>query len=348
MFAGYLLLVAQTHRSDAQRTAGQDPLLDACPRTASRSATRSPPLVPSSPASRSCPSSGTAPHNPRTHLVETDDPAMAAPAGSGDVVPACQCSGTTSTRSPACPASDLHHPSRSRAAPSGTHQAPGRSIPGRQGVLGRDDVPLHATRRRPSRATDVDEPGALTDEAMMHRHPIGVPRLRRRRVVRIDIPTANGVEFVGVIGLIMGGLLGFMIAFYLWRTRLKHAEDPWTTRSATPTTSLVTTVFSPTAGGPLWLGPRRDLLPSASRSAGGSCDRRFFAVPALIGWTFEYWKGAHHLWDRPARRSPDGTPRPRHCCGGADGFRGRSTWLNGVRSTCGRTGNQQSFGRDTQ
>ena len=83
--------------------------------------------------------------------------------------------------------------------------------------------------------------------------------------------TANGVEFVGVIGLIMGGLLGFMIAFYLWRTRLKHAEDPRTTRSATSTTSLVTTGSSaPTAGGRCGSDSRPRSASSASRSAGGS------------------------------------------------------------------------------
>ena len=109
--------------------------------------------------------------------------------------------------------------------------------------------------------------------------------------------TANGVEFVGVIGLIMGGLLGFMIAFYLWRTRLKHAEDP----SDNPVGDIDDIsgdygFFSPYSWWPLGLG-----LSAAICFLGLAVGwwvfaiGAFFAVPALIGWTFEYWKGAHHL-----------------------------------------------------
>ena len=35
-----------------------------------------------------------------------------------------------------------------------------------------------------------------------------------------------GIEWVGVIGLILGGLLGFMIAWYLWMTRRRLENDP--------------------------------------------------------------------------------------------------------------------------
>ena len=105
------------------------------------------------------------------------------------------------------------------------------------------------------------------------------------------------VEFVGVIGLIMGGLLGFMIAFYLWRTRLKHAEDP----SDNPVGDIDDIsgdygFFSPYSWWPLWLG-----LSAAICFLGLAVGwwvfaiGAFFAVPALVGWTFEYWKGEHAL-----------------------------------------------------
>ena len=38
--------------------------------------------------------------------------------------------------------------------------------------------------------------------------------------------TSIGIEWVGVIGLILGGLLGFMIAWYLWMTRRRLERDP--------------------------------------------------------------------------------------------------------------------------
>ena len=38
--------------------------------------------------------------------------------------------------------------------------------------------------------------------------------------------TALGIEWVGVIGLILGGLLGFMIAWYLWMTRRAPRARP--------------------------------------------------------------------------------------------------------------------------
>ena len=54
--------------------------------------------------------------------------------------------------------------------------------------------------------------------------------------------------------------------------------------------------FSPYSWWPLWLG-----LSAAICFLGLAVGwwvfaiGAFFAVPALIGWTFEYWKGAHHL-----------------------------------------------------
>lgn len=109
--------------------------------------------------------------------------------------------------------------------------------------------------------------------------------------------TAVGIEYVGVVGLILGGLLGFMIAFYLWRTRIKHEGDP----SDNPVAEIEDVqgdfgFFSPYSWWPLWLA-----LAAAVSFLGLAVGwwvfiiGAFFGVPALVGWTFEYWKGPHHL-----------------------------------------------------
>jgi cytochrome c oxidase subunit IV len=109
--------------------------------------------------------------------------------------------------------------------------------------------------------------------------------------------TPNGVEAVGVTGLILGGLLGFMIAWYLWMTRRKLDRDP----SDDPLGDIDEIqgeygFFSPHSWQPLFLA-----------AAAATCFLglavgwwlviigAFFAVPALIGWTFEYWKGENAL-----------------------------------------------------
>ncbi len=38
--------------------------------------------------------------------------------------------------------------------------------------------------------------------------------------------TPLGLEWVGFIGLILGGLLGFMVGWYLWMTRRRLDPDP--------------------------------------------------------------------------------------------------------------------------
>lgn len=106
-----------------------------------------------------------------------------------------------------------------------------------------------------------------------------------------------GVEWVGVVGLIMGGLLGFMLAFYLWRTRTTTPTDP----SDNPHGEIAQIsgdygTFTPYSWWPLWLA-----LASAIIFLGLAAGwwivfvGAFFGVPALIGWTFEHWKGPHHL-----------------------------------------------------
>ena len=70
--------------------------------------------------------------------------------------------------------------------------------------------------------------------------------------------TALGLEWVGFIGLILGGLLGFMIAFYLRITRRRLEADP----SDDPLGDIDEIqgeygFFSPHSWWPLFLGPQR-------------------------------------------------------------------------------------------
>ena len=109
--------------------------------------------------------------------------------------------------------------------------------------------------------------------------------------------TALGLEHVGFIGLILAGLLGFMIAWYLWITRKNLEVDP----SDDPVAHIDEIqgdygFFSPHSWWPLFLG-----------AAAATCFLglavgwwmfiigAFFAVPALVGWTFEYFKGENAL-----------------------------------------------------
>ena len=107
--------------------------------------------------------------------------------------------------------------------------------------------------------------------------------------------TALGIEWVGVIGLILGGLLGFMIAWYLWMTRRRLERDP----SDDPLGDIDEIqceygFFSPHSWWPLFLGAAAAVC-FAGLAVGwwlfiiGMC----LAVVAVIGWTYEYFRGEH-------------------------------------------------------
>ena len=109
--------------------------------------------------------------------------------------------------------------------------------------------------------------------------------------------TVLGIEWVGVIGLILGGLLGFMIAWYLWMTRRKLEVDP----SDDPLGEIDEIqgdygFFSPHSWWPLFLAAAAAIC-FLGLAVGWwmFIIGAFFAVPALIGWTFEYWKGENAL-----------------------------------------------------
>ncbi len=109
--------------------------------------------------------------------------------------------------------------------------------------------------------------------------------------------TTLGVEWVGVLGLLLAGLLGFMIAWYLWMTRRKLDRDP----SDDPLGDVDEIqgeygFFSPHSWQPFFLAAG-----AATIFLGLAVGwwlviiGVFFTVPAIVGWTFEYWKGPHAL-----------------------------------------------------
>ncbi len=109
--------------------------------------------------------------------------------------------------------------------------------------------------------------------------------------------TPLGVEAVGTTGLILGGLLGFMIAWYLWMTRRKLDVDP----SDDPVGEIDEIqgeygFFSPHSWWPLFLGASAAVC-FLGLAVGWwlFIIGAFLGVPALVGWTFEYWKGQHAL-----------------------------------------------------
>ncbi len=109
--------------------------------------------------------------------------------------------------------------------------------------------------------------------------------------------TALGTEWVGLIGLILGGLLGFMIAWYLRMTRRRLETDP----SDDPLGDIEEIqgeygFFSPHSWWPLFLaGAAAVMFLGLAVGWWLFIIGAFFGVPALIGWTFEYWKGEHAL-----------------------------------------------------
>lgn len=109
--------------------------------------------------------------------------------------------------------------------------------------------------------------------------------------------TELGVEWVGVLGLILAGLLGFMIAWYLWMTRRRLERDP----SDDPLGEIDEIqgeygFFSPHSWQPLFLAASAAVI-FLGLAVGWwlVIIGVFFAVPAIVTWTFEYWKGPHAL-----------------------------------------------------
>ena len=105
-------------------------------------------------------------------------------------------------------------------------------------------------------------------------------------------------EPVGVTGLTLGALLGFMIAGYLNITRRKLDGVPPEDDPLGEITDIAGDFgfFSPHSWWPLFLG-----LAAATCFLGLAVGMwlfiigAFFAIPALVGWTFEYWRGENAL-----------------------------------------------------
>ena len=158
------------------------------------------------------------------------------------------------------PAFDLHHPRGRTARRCTTRRSPATA----------------ASSRRSGRPTSVgnafvdETEGELTHAGDgAHRHPHRRVRLRRWRPSTASGRRSDevGFEWVGVIGLILGGLLGLMIAWYLWMTRRRLERDP----SDDPLGDIDEIqgeygFFSPHSWWPLFLGHRRGhLLPRPRR-----------------------------------------------------------------------------------
>lgn len=105
-------------------------------------------------------------------------------------------------------------------------------------------------------------------------------------------------EPVGVTGLILGAMLGFMIAGYLAITRRKLEGVPPEDDPLGEISDIAGDYgfFSPHSWWPLWLAGSAALIFLGIAigwwiAAVGIA----LSIPALVGWVFEYWKGPHAL-----------------------------------------------------
>lgn len=105
-------------------------------------------------------------------------------------------------------------------------------------------------------------------------------------------------EPVGVVGLTVGALLGFMIAGYLNITRRKLDGVPPEDDPLGEISDIAGDYgfFSPYSWWPLWLAASCALI-FLGLAAGWWLVAlgALFVIPALVGWVFEYWKGPHAL-----------------------------------------------------
>jgi disulfide bond formation protein DsbB len=109
---------------------------------------------------------------------------------------------------------------------------------------------------------------------------------------------SDWTEPVGVTGLTLGALLGFMIAGYLAITRRKLEGVPPEDDPLGEISDIAGDYgfFSPHSWWPLWLAGSSALI-FLGLAIGWWIVAlgAVLAVPALVGWVFEYWKGPHAL-----------------------------------------------------
>lgn len=105
-------------------------------------------------------------------------------------------------------------------------------------------------------------------------------------------------EPVGVTGLTLGALLGFMIGGYLNITRRKLEGVPPEDDPLGEISDIAGDYgfFSPHSWWPLWLAGSSALI-FLGLAIGWWIVAlgAFLVIPALVGWVFEYWKGPHAL-----------------------------------------------------
>ena len=109
---------------------------------------------------------------------------------------------------------------------------------------------------------------------------------------------SDWAEPIGAVASSLGALLGFMIAGYLNITRRKLEGVPPEDDPLGEISDIAGDYgfFSPYSWWPLWLALACALI-FLGLAIGWWLVALgpFFAVPALVGWVFEYWKGPHAL-----------------------------------------------------
>ncbi|CCH75202.1 conserved membrane hypothetical protein [Nostocoides australiense Ben110] len=102
-------------------------------------------------------------------------------------------------------------------------------------------------------------------------------------------------ELVGAPALFLSGGLGFMVAFYFWLTgkRIGYRPDDNPEGEIREFEGEYGS-FSPYSWWPLWLALTASLM-FMGLAVGWwmFAIGAFFGLFALVGWTFEYFKGAH-------------------------------------------------------
>ena len=181
------------------------------------------------------------------------------------------------------PAFDLHHPEATSAGVHDAQWADGRRPWSRRSARPTSRATPSSTRRRADPMRAMERIGIL----------VGVFAFTMATIYGFwTASTTLGIEWVGVIGLILGGLLGFMIAWYLWMTRRRLERDP----SDDPLGDIDEIqgeygFFSPHSWWPLFLGAAAAASASSgwpsvggcSSSAPSSRSRRSSAGPSSTG-----------------------------------------------------------------
>lgn len=107
----------------------------------------------------------------------------------------------------------------------------------------------------------------------------------------------DGIEYVGVVGLGLGGGMALMVAWYLNITLRKLPPPPEDDdHGEIHQIQGEYGFFTPHSWQPLWLGLSCAVIfLGLAVGVWVMAVGVLFAIPALIGWTYEHWRGPHAL-----------------------------------------------------